>query len=113
MQRTIDETDRRRAKQLAYNEKHNITPRSIIKSMQNVLGRQLSPDKDNSRYPFAAVEPAAVADPVMAYWSETELRKAIQNAKKAMEAAVKELDFIEAARLRDEIKVYEDQLNKN
>lgn len=112
MQRTIEETDRRRAKQLAYNEKHNITPRSIIKSMQNILGKQLSPDKDNSRYPFAAAETAAVADPVMAYWSEAELRKAIQNAKKAMEAAVKELDFIEAARLRDEIKVYEDQLNK-
>lgn len=113
MARTIEETNRRRAKQLAYNEKHNITPRSIIKSMHNVLGKQLGADKDNSHYPFAAAETAAVADPVMTYWSEADLKKAIQNAKKAMEAAVKELDFIEAARLRDEIKVFEDQLNKS
>jgi len=111
MQRTIDETNRRRSKQLAYNEKHNITPRSIIKSMQNVLGQKHRPDQD-SVYPFAAAEPAVVSDPVMAYWSEAELKKAIQNAKKAMNAAVKELDFIEAARLRDEIKLFEDQLNK-
>jgi excinuclease ABC subunit B len=111
MQRTIDETNRRRSKQLAYNEKHNITPRSIIKSMQNVLGQKHRPDQD-SVYPFAAAEPAVVSDPVMAYWSEAELKKAIQNAKKAMDAAVKELDFIEAARLRDEIKLFEDQLNK-
>jgi len=112
MQRTIDETNRRRAKQLAYNEKHNITPRSIIKSMQHILGKQLSPDKDSSRYPFAAAEPNAVADPVVSYMSEADLKKAIQNAKKAMEAAVKELDFIEAAGLRDEIKLFEDQLTK-
>ncbi|MGE4539682.1 MAG: excinuclease ABC subunit UvrB [Bacteroidales bacterium] len=111
MQRTIDETNRRRSKQLAYNEKHNITPRSIIKSMQNVLGQKHRPDQD-SVYPFAAAEPAVVSDPVMAYWSEAELKKAIQNAKKAMDVAVKELDFIEAARLRDEIKLFEDQLNK-
>jgi len=111
MQRTIDETNRRRSKQLAYNEKHKITPRSIIKSMQNVLGQKHRPDQD-SVYPFAAAEPAVVSDPVMAYWSEAELKKAIQNAKKAMDAAVKELDFIEAARLRDEIKLFEDQLNK-
>jgi len=111
MQRTIDETNRRRSKQLTYNEKHNITPRSIIKSMQNVLGQKHRPDHD-SVYPFAAAEPAIVADPVMAYWSEAELKKAIQNAKKAMDAAVKELDFIEAAKLRDEIKLFEDQLSK-
>lgn len=111
MQRTIDETYRRRSKQLTYNEKHNITPRSIIKSMQNVLGQKHRPDHD-SVYPFAAAEPAIVADPVMAYWSEAELKKAIQNAKKAMDAAVKELDFIEAAKLRDEIKLFEDQLSK-
>ncbi|MDD4373812.1 MAG: excinuclease ABC subunit UvrB [Bacteroidales bacterium] len=111
MQRTIDETNRRRSKQLAYNEKHNITPRSIIKSMYNVLGHKPKTDQDNV-YPFAAAEPAVVADPIITYLSEADLKKAIQNAKKAMDAAVKELDFIEAARLRDEIKLFEDQLNK-
>jgi len=113
MQRTIDETNRRRAKQLAYNEKNNITPQSIIKSMHNVLGQKINSESDRFTYPFAAAEPANIADPVVNYMNDNELKKAILNAKKAMEAAVKELNFIEAARLRDEIKQFEEKLSGN
>jgi excinuclease ABC subunit B len=113
MQRTIDETNRRRAKQLAYNEKNNITPQSIIKSMHNVLGQKINSESDRFAYTFAAAEPANIADPIVNYMNDNELKKAILNAKKAMEAAVKELNFIEAARLRDEIKQFEEKLSGN
>jgi excinuclease ABC subunit B len=109
MQRTIDETNRRRSKQLAYNEEHNITPKSISRAMHGVLGKQNQKDKYYAGPESIMGDKNFAADPVITYMSEKELQKAIQKARKAMEAAVKELDFIEAARLRDEIQLYENQ----
>lgn len=97
MQETIDETNYRREKQLKYNEEHHITPRQIKKSTDSVLTRQTT---------RAYVEEEHVdmaADPVTAYMSKAELEKMRQKTKAAMQKAAKELDFIEAARLRDEM----------
>ncbi|MFC2137033.1 excinuclease ABC subunit UvrB [Bacteroidota bacterium] len=97
MQKTIDETNRRREKQLKYNEDHNITPKQIIKATTSIMG-----NKPKDTY----VEPEGVtlaADPVVQYMSKEGLEKAIEKTKKAMQKAAKELDFIEAARLRDEM----------
>jgi len=107
MQRTIDETNRRRAKQLAYNEKHGITPKSISRPMHSVLGKSGQNEKYYAGPESLTGDKNLAADPVVAYMSDKDRQKAIQKAKKAMEAAVKELDFIEAARLRDEILLYE------
>ncbi len=107
MQRTIDETNRRRAKQLAYNEKHGITPKSISRPMHSVLGKSGQKEKYYAGPESIDGNKHLAADPVVSYMSDKDRQKAIQKAKKAMEAAVKELDFIEAARLRDEIQLYE------
>ncbi len=101
MQRTIDETDRRREKQLQYNEENNITPTQIIKAMRPLLGEMKGHDS-TSYY----VEPDTVdvaADPIIKYMDEDALKKAIEKTKKSMEKAARKLDFIEAARLRDEM----------
>lgn len=109
MQRTIDETNRRRAKQLAYNEKHGITPKSISRPMHSVLGKSGQKEKYYAGPESLSADKNLAADPVVTYMSDKDRQKAIQKAKKAMEAAVKELDFIEAARLRDEIQLYENK----
>ncbi|MDY0075852.1 MAG: excinuclease ABC subunit UvrB [Bacteroidales bacterium] len=109
MQRTIDETNRRRAKQLAYNEKRGITPKSILRPMHSVLGKSGQKEKYYAGPENLSGNKHFAADPVVSYMSDKDRQKAIQKAKKAMEAAVKELDFIEAARLRDEIQLYESQ----
>lgn len=98
MQKTIDETNRRRTKQLQFNQKHNITPKQIEKSLKPILAG-LSKEK-------VYVEPDNVevaADPIVQYMSKEALEKAIEKTKKSMEVAAKKLDFIEAARLRDEM----------
>ena len=105
MQRTIDESIRRREKQINYNHKYNITPTQIQKSEFSVLAQA---DIANTK----SVEPKAyiendkkdiAADPVVKYMSEDQINKAILKNRKMIEKSVKELDFIEAARLRDEI----------
>ena len=104
MQRTIDETNRRREKQLKYNQENNITPRQIVKAKsQSLKPGGISSGSDTHR-PYLEQENINVAaDPVIRYMSPDQLRKAVQKTRKAMDAAVKELDFIEAARLRDEM----------
>lgn len=101
MQRTIDATEKRRMKQLKYNEEHNITPTQIKKSMTSVLGD--SEAKKKAEYFIGDELPSIAADPVVQYMSEEALAKAIEKTKKSMKKAAKELDFIEAARLRDEM----------
>lgn len=98
MRRTIDETERRREKQLAYNTKHGITPTQIVKSTESILGQS----KKVEAYGETGGS-AIAADPVIKYMSAEELEKSILNTKKAMKKAAKELDFMEAARLRDEV----------
>jgi excinuclease ABC subunit B len=97
MKQTIDETTRRREKQLIYNEKNNITPKQIIKASQK-SALSLSPKAytGNQKVSIAA-------DPIVKYMDIKALKKAVEKNKKAMEKAAKELDFTEAARLRDEL----------
>lgn len=96
MQETIDETNYRRAKQLKYNEDHHIVPQQIRKTTDSVLIRTTRPYIEEEHLNL-------VADPVTEYMSRPELEKMLQKTKAAMQKAAKELDFMEAARLRDEM----------
>jgi len=114
MQRTIDETNRRRAKQIEYNQKHNITPRQIIKSTDQILGQTSVADSRNQAEEKAysgVLETDIAADPVVQYMTKDQIKEAIEKSKKEMEKAVKDLDFISAAKYRDEIMEYEKLLN--
>lgn len=104
MQVAMDETNRRRAIQLAYNEEHNITPQTIIRTKDSILSQtKVADSKKSTKNYYAGREEATVAaDPVVAYMNKDEIAKLIQKTQKNMEKAAKELDFIEAARLRDE-----------
>ena len=105
MEKTISETNRRREKQLAYNELHGITPTAIMKGERNSF-QNIDPN--------AYVEPdssqAIAADPVVQYMTKPALEKAIAKTKKAMQEAAKKLEFLEAAQLRDELIKLEDLL---
>ncbi len=104
MQQAIDETDRRRKIQLDYNAANGITPQTIIRSKDSILGQTKVADSKKSmkRYYIEDEEKSLAADPVVAYLTKEELLKMAEQTKKAMEKAAKELDFMEAARLRDE-----------
>ncbi|MCK4568966.1 MAG: excinuclease ABC subunit UvrB [Bacteroidales bacterium] len=105
MQKTIDETDRRRNKQLKYNEKHNVTPSTIKKSVEAILG-QTAVINALKREKHAYIEKGdneIAADPVIKYMDQHQLEKAIYKTRKEIETVVKELNFVEAARLRDEM----------
>jgi excinuclease ABC subunit B len=111
MQKTIDETNRRREIQLAYNEANGITPQQIVKAASNILKDIRRKTGESHVY----VEPEKIdiaADPVVQYMSKDALEKAMQKAKKSMEKAASELDFIEAARFRDEMLAYKELLSK-
>ena len=114
MRRTMEETTRRREKQMAYNKKHGITPKQIIKSTDSIMGQTAVADNKPAE-PKAYVErdfATIAADPVVKYMSAKDMKDAIAKNKKDMQAAVKVLDFIEAARLRDEIKELEKLLER-
>ncbi|MEN8228292.1 MAG: excinuclease ABC subunit UvrB [Bacteroidota bacterium] len=111
MQRTIDETNRRRQKQLGYNEEHQITPKQIFKTTVSLFDQNREEISRSGYYADQAKSDIA-ADPVVKYMGKAELEKAIDKAKKQMEKAAKELDFIEAARFRDEMYAYQDILTK-
>ena len=105
MQKTITETNRRREKQLKYNEEHGITPTPIVKSTKAILGQTAVADA-KAAGPKAYIEKEGIdiaADPVVQYMSKEQIKKAIAKLERQMKASVKELDFIEAARFRDEI----------
>jgi excinuclease ABC subunit B len=104
MQITIDETNRRREKQLLYNEINGITPQQIVKARKSILGGDIGRKGAAAKpYYVEPVEADIAADPVVQLMSIPALEKAIANAKKQMEGAAKKLDFIEAARYRDEM----------
>jgi excinuclease ABC subunit B len=102
MQRTIDSTNYRREKQLKYNIENNITPTQIVKPTREIIGYEFRSGK-STVYGGRTEQPDIAADPVIQYMSPEGLEKAIEKTKKQMQAAAKELDFIEAARLRDEM----------
>ncbi len=98
MQETIDASEYRRQKQIDYNTKHNLTPMAIKKSLNNALAKK-------EKYKVEAAELSGLAaEPDTAYMSKGQLEKMIRDTRKSMETAAKELDFMEAARLRDQIK---------
>lgn len=112
MQQTIDETNRRRAKQIEYNEEHGITPRTVSKSREEILsahsildirGKKAYAGPDESDQTIAA-------DPILDYMNRDQLEKAIADAETKMKKAAKELDFITAAQYRDEMKALKKRL---
>jgi excinuclease ABC subunit B len=110
MQRTIDETNRRREKQIAYNEAHNLSPQQIVKANKSMMGEHHKPGKiyqDPSEREFDIA-----ADPVVRYMNKEAILQSISKVKKEMEASAKKLDFIEAARKRDEMFALEKLLKQ-
>ena len=114
MQRSIDETKRRRRIQNEYNEAHGITPETILKSKESIMQQTQVADSKKSvkKYYIEDEHANLAADPVVSYMSKTDLDKLITKNHKAMEKAAKDLDFLEAARLRDEILELKQLLNK-
>ncbi|MEN6453163.1 MAG: excinuclease ABC subunit UvrB [Prolixibacteraceae bacterium] len=111
MQKTIDSTNYRRTKQIKFNEENGITPQQIIKPTREIIGYEFRSNKAQP-YPDDSVRPDIAADPVVQYMNADALQKAILKTKKEMEAAAKELDFIEAARLRDDMYRLQEILKK-
>ncbi len=111
MRKTIDETNRRRKAQNDYNVEHDKQPYQIKKSVESILKQTkvADGDKEYSDYNIPT-ESSIAADPVIAYMSKPQLEKTILKIKKEMEKAAKKLDFIEAARLRDEMFQLQERL---
>ncbi|HXA02922.1 MAG TPA: excinuclease ABC subunit UvrB [Cytophagaceae bacterium] len=103
MREAIDETNRRRSIQKEYNIQHNITPATVFKSKEEIMGQTTVADsKRIVKDYYISEEKTLAADPVISYMSKPELEKMVVKTQKQMEKSAKDLDFIEAARLRDE-----------
>jgi excinuclease ABC subunit B len=105
MQKTIDETNRRRSIQIAYNEKHGITPQTISKTKEEILGQQSILDiREGGKRAYVEPEkPTMAADPVIDYMDKEQIEKLVKETERKMKKAAKELDFISAAQFRDEL----------
>ena len=114
MRAAIDETNRRRAIQIEYNKKHNIIPQTIFKSKEAIMGQTSVADSKKGKHRFYVEkeEQNIAADPVVAYMSKEQILKMINQTRSKMEKAAKELNFIEAARLRDELLQLEKMANE-
>ena len=116
MQRTIDESKRRRAIQMAYNEAHGIVPKTVAKSREEILGQGSILDIRKGKPSNIYVEPEhadVAADPIVAYMGREQLEKLISETESKMKQAAKELDFISAAQFRDEINALKKRLKES
>ncbi len=117
MRRTIEENDRRREIQIAYNTKHGITPRTVKKSKDEIMKQTgIADAKVGSEYMDAYIEPEEIniaADPVVEFMSKEQIEKTIKETEKRMLKAAKAMDFMEAARLRDELFALQKLVNPN
>jgi excinuclease ABC subunit B len=115
MKRMMEETNRRREKQIAYNTANNITPTQIVKTSRDILGQTSVVDQGTpSPKPYVERENIDIAaDPVVKYLPNDQLQKLQAKTRKAMEEAVKALDFLEAARLRDELFALQKMVENN
>ena len=120
MQKTIDETERRRRKQLAYNEAHHITPKQIVKAVKSqglqqgdASGESASRGTNKRYQPYIEKENGIAADPIIRRMTKEQLQKAIEHTTQMMKEAAKELDFLQAAQYRDEVIRLQDLLEKS
>ncbi len=120
MERTIDETNRRREKQVAYNVTHNITPRTVGKTREEIIEQSSVLDFSESgarKKAYVEIDEVSMAaDPIVQYMTKPEMEKAIEKTRKDMQKAAKEMDFLMAARMRDEMfaleKIFEERFKK-
>jgi len=108
MQKTIDETEYRREKQMKYNEEHNITPQALKKSLKSVLYKEKVLQTD----PIDESEALKAAEEKADYMTKKDIQKLMNSTRKKMEVAAKELDFMLAAKYRDQLKMLEEKLGK-
>jgi len=117
MRKTIDETERRRNKQIAHNEDHGITPTTVNKSKKEIFKQTSVLDSvegkmDENAYNFNLEQKNKAADPILDYLNKPELEKALKKAEKDMLRAAKEMEYMEAARLRDEVEMLKQKIKE-
>lgn len=112
MQKAIDETRRRRSIQMAYNEEHGITPKTILKSTEAIMGQTSVADVKGRKVYTGRETVDVAADPLVTYMNKDQLQKLVLETQRKMEQAAKDMDFLEAARFRDEYLQLKEKLEK-